>query len=227
MKVGLNPPEDIERVKAIREAIGSSPVINIDVNGAYTPKEAIYVLNRVSDCAPITVEQPVHRDNLTGMALVKRSVDLPIGACESALTHAQIMRVIQMEAADFFNYKPSRSGGLFPAKQAVRMIEAAGLFVIASEQLGFGVEVTANAHLGVSTSTLKWPEGHAAGLMGIAGKFDTIGFTGDIVDNSPLVQNGHLKAPGGPGLGVNLVEEMWRRYLTPGKEIITLGRLSE
>ena len=132
-----------------------------------------------------------------------------------------------MEAADFFNYKTSRSGGLFPAKQAVGMIEAAGLFVIASEQLGFGIEVVANAHFGISTSTLKRPEGHAAGLMGIAGKFDTVGFTGDIVDNSPLVQNGHLKAPEGPGLGVNLVEEKWRRYLTPGKEIIKLGRLSE
>ncbi len=226
MKVGLNPPEDIERVKAIRGAVGPTAVIDIDVNGAYTPKEAIYVLRRVSDCAPITVEQPVHRDNLTGMALVKRSVDLPIGACESALTLPQIMRIIQMEAADFFNYKASRSGGLFPAKQAVRMIEAAGLFVIASEQLGFGIEVAANAHFGISTPSLKWPEGHAAGLMGIAGKFDTIDFDGDIVDNSPVVRNGHLQAPGGPGLGMSLVEDKWRRYLTPGKEIIRLGRLS-
>lgn len=226
MKVGLNPPEDIERVKAIRQAIGPSAVIDIDVNGAYAPKDAIYVLRRVSDCAPILVEQPVQRDDLKGMALVKRSVDLPIGACESALTLAQVMRVIQMDAADFFNYKTSRSGGLFPAKQAVRMIEAAGLFVIASEQLGFGVEVAANAHFAVSTPTLKWPEGLAAGLMGIAGKFDTVDFDGDIVDKTPLVKNGRLHAPGGPGLGVNLVEEKWRRYLTPGKEIIKLGRIS-
>jgi L-alanine-DL-glutamate epimerase-like enolase superfamily enzyme len=226
MKVGLNPHEDIERVKTIRQAIGPSAVIDIDVNGAYTPKEAIYVLRRVSDCAPITVEQPVQRDDLKGMALVKRSVDLPIGACESALTLAQVMRVIQMDAADFFNYKTSRSGGLFPAKQAVRMIEAAGLFAIASEQLGFGVEVVANAHFAVSTPTLKWPEGHAAGLMAIAGKFDTVDFDGDIVDKTPLVKNGRLHAPGGPGLGVNLVEEKWRRYLTPGKEIIKLGRIS-
>lgn len=157
---------------------------------------------------------------------MKKSVDVPIGACESALTLAQVMRVIQMEAADFFNYKSSHSGGLFPAKQAIRMIESAGLFVIASEQLGFGIEVAANAHLGVLPPTLKWPEGHAAGLMGIAGRFDTVDFDGDIVDNSPLVRNGHLQAPGGPGLGMNLVEEKWRRYLTPGKDIIRLGRIS-
>ena len=224
MKVGLNVAMDIKRVKAIREAIGSEPVIDVDINGAYTPKEAIYMLRRVSDCAPITVEQPVNRDDLKGMALVKKSVDLPIGACESALTLAQVMRVIQMDAADFFNYKTSRSGGIFPAKQAVRMIESAGLFVIASEQLGFGIEVTANAHFAISTPTLKWPEGHAAGLMGMAGKFNTIDFDGDIVDNSPMVKNGKLQAPTGPGLGLNLVEDKWRRYLTSGKEIVRLGK---
>jgi L-alanine-DL-glutamate epimerase-like enolase superfamily enzyme len=62
--------------------------------------------------------------------------------------------------------------------------------------------------------------------MGIAGKFDTVDFEGDIVDNSQLVRNGHLQAPGGPGLGMNLVEEKWRRYLTAGKEIILLGSVS-
>jgi L-alanine-DL-glutamate epimerase-like enolase superfamily enzyme len=226
VKVGLNPLEDIERVKTIRQAIGPSPVIDVDVNGAYSPKDAIYVLRRVSDCAPILAEQPVQRDDLKGMALVKRSVDVPIGACESALTLAQVMRVIQMEAADFFNYKISRSGGFFPAKQAVRMVEAAGLFVVASEQLGFGVEVAANAHFAVSTPTLKWPGGHAAGLMGMAGKFEIVDFDGDIVDKTAVVRNGRIQAPGGPGLGVNLVEEKWRRYLTSGKEVIKLGRIS-
>lgn len=224
MKVGLNPPEDIDRVKAIRGAIGKSAVIDIDVNGAYAPKEAIYVLKRVSDCMPCIVEQPVNRDDLPGMALVKRSVDIPIGACESAVTMAQVMRVIQMEAADFFNYKLDRSGGLFPAKQAVRMIETAGLFVVSSEQLGFGIAVSAQAHFGVATPTLKWPGGYAAGLMGMAGRFDTVGWDGDITDNTPVVKNGHLRAPRGPGLGVNLVEDKWRRYLTPGKEIVKLGK---
>jgi L-alanine-DL-glutamate epimerase-like enolase superfamily enzyme len=226
MKVGLNPTEDIERVKAIRSAIGKTAVIDIDVNGAYTPKDAIYMLKRVADCMPCIVEQPVNRDDLSGMALVRKSVDIPIGACESALTLAQVMRVIQMEAADFFNYKISRSGGLFPAKQAVRMIEAAGLFVVGSEQLGFGVEVSAQAHFAVATPTLKWPAGYAAGLMGMAGRFDTIGFEGDITDNTPVVKNGHLQAPRGPGLGVNLLEDKWKRYLTPDKEIVKLGRTS-
>jgi L-alanine-DL-glutamate epimerase-like enolase superfamily enzyme len=224
MKVGLEPIVDVDRVKAIRAAIGRDAVIDIDVNGAYAPKDAIWVLQAVSDCVPILVEQPVRRDDLEGLALVRRSVNLPIGACESALTLAEVSRVIQMGAADFFNFKIDRSGGIFPGKHAVKMIEAAGLFVVASEQLGFGVEVAAQAHFGVSTQGLAWPGGYAAGLIGMAGKLDTIDFDGDIVDKTPLVKDGKLRVPEGVGLGVELVEEKWRRYLTPGKEIIKLGR---
>jgi len=225
MKVGLKPYEDIDRVKAIREAVGKEAIIDIDVNGAYSPKEAIAVLNKVADCAPILVEQPVSRDDLEGLALVKRSVNLPIGACESALTLSQILRVIRMDAADFFNYKISRSGGFFRGKQAVHMMEAAGLFAVGSEQLGFGIELAAQAHFAVSTSILKLPGGYAAGIIGMAGTFHSTGFTGDIVDETPLVQDGRLRVPERPGLGVVLVEDCWRRYITPGKEVIRIGKV--
>jgi L-alanine-DL-glutamate epimerase-like enolase superfamily enzyme len=225
MKVGLDPILDIERVRAIRKAIGPDMLIDIDVNGAYRPKDAIFVLNRVADCGNIIVEQPVNRDDLSGMALVRHNVEVPIGACEAALTQQQIMRIIKMEAADFFNYKMTRSGGIFPAKQSVRMIEAAGLFVVASEQLGTSVELSAMGHFAISTQSLSWPGGYAAGVMGMAGKFSTEDSDADIVDNPMLVKGGHLYAPSDrPGLGIELVEDKWRRYLTPGKEVVKLGK---
>ena len=228
MKVGLEPLLDIERVKAIRKAVGPDMLIDIDVNGAYSPKDAIFVLKRVQDCGNIIVEQPVNRDDLSGMQLVRRSVDVPIGACEAALTQQQIMRIIKMEAADFFNYKMTRSGGLFPAKQSIRMIEAAGLFVVASEQLGTSVELSAMGHLAFSTRSLAWPGGFAAGVMGMAGKFTTEDSDADIVDNPMLVKGGPLYAPSDrPGLGVELVEEKWRRYLTPGKEMVRIGQCGD
>lgn len=106
------------------------------------------------------------------------------------------------------------------------MIEAAGLFVVASEQLGSSVELSAMNHFAVSTQSLSWPCGFAAGVLGMAGKHTTEGTTADIVDNPQLVKDGFLYAPSDrPGLGVSLVEEKWRRYLTPGKEIVRLGNV--
>lgn len=225
MKVGLEPIKDIERVKAIRDAIGPDMLIDIDVNGAYRAKEAVYMLRRVQDCGNIIVEQPVGRDDYEGMKYVRERVDIPIGACEAALSQQQIMRLIRMDACDFFNFKPTRSGGIFPAKQVMHMAEAAGKFIVLSEQLGSSVELSAVGHLAFSTPTIMIPGGYAAGVMGMAGKFTTEGSDADIVDNPMQVKGGCLLPPtDNPGLGVDLVEEKWRRYLTEGKQIIKLGK---
>jgi hypothetical protein len=51
------------------------------------------------------------------------------------------------------------------------------------------------AHLRVSTPSLKWLGGYAARLMGMAGKFDTVDFEGDIMDKTPLVKIRKLMRP--------------------------------
>jgi L-alanine-DL-glutamate epimerase-like enolase superfamily enzyme len=226
MKVGLEPKKDIERVAAVRDAIGPQYPIDVDVNGAYLPKEAIHTLKQMEEFGPLLIEQPVNRDDLEGMALVRRSVNIPIGACESALTLPQIQRIIRMEAADFFNYKVDRSGGLFRGKQAVYMIDAAGLFAVASEQLCFGIGVAAQAHFAVSTSVWKTPLGIGAGILRIARKSSTRDMKEDIVFNTPLIENGYLHVPDGAGLGVELNDEAVNRYLSPGKEPVLLGNRS-
>jgi len=225
MKVGLNPREDIERVAAVRDALGPGEVIDVDVNGAYLPKEAIHTLQRWEEFAPVIVEQPVKRDDLEGMAFVRRNVSVAIGACESALSMSQIQRIIKMEAADFFNYKIDRSGGLFKGKKTVYMIDAAGLFTVPSEQLCFGIGVAAQAHFAVSTSSIwKTPLGVGAGILRVAKKNTTRDMKGDIVFNTPLIENGYLHVPEGAGLGVELNEDNVRRYLSPGKSPILIGK---
>jgi L-alanine-DL-glutamate epimerase-like enolase superfamily enzyme len=227
MKVGLNISDDIKMVAAIRKAIGPDLIIDVDVNGGYTPKEAISTIKRMEEFSPLLIEQPVERDNLDGMALVKRNVNVPIGSCESALTLPKILHVIKMEAADFFNYKIDRSGGFFRGKQAVHMIDAAGLFAVGSEQLGFGIEVAAQAHFAVSTSILKPPGGYGMGLLKMSQQFDTKNWDGDIVFNTPKIENGFLEVPEGPGLGVELNEKAIKKYLTPGKDRILVGRKAQ
>ena len=223
MKVGLDPMEDVDRVAAIREAVGPDIIIDVDVNGGYLVKEAIEAINKMALSSPLLIEQPVARDDLEGMALVRKSVPVPIGACEAALTLSQILRVIKFEAADFFNYKISRSGGFFRGRQAIGIIEAAGLVAVGSEPLGFGIELAAQAHFAVATSSLKLPGGYGAGILGMAGSFDTKEFDGDIVDNSPRIEAGHLMVPKGNGLGVELNGEKVTRYLTSNPKPILVG----
>ena len=74
----------------------------------------------------------VDRDDLDGMALVRRNVDVPIGACECTNTLEEVMQVIKKEAADFIHFKVSRSGGFYRGKQIVYMGKAAGLSNVVS-----------------------------------------------------------------------------------------------
>jgi L-alanine-DL-glutamate epimerase-like enolase superfamily enzyme len=227
VKVGLNPPEDVDRIAAIREAIGPDHVIDVDVNGAYLPKTAIWTLNKMEAYWPVIVEQPVDRDDYEGMAFVRRRVNVPIGACEAALTVPQVMRVIKKEAADFFNYKIDRSGGFFRAKQVVYAIDAAGMFTVPSEQLCFGIGIAAQAHFAVSTSLWKTPLGIGAGILRIAKKDSTRDMEGDIVFNTPIIENGTFTVPDGIGLCVTLNEENVIKYLKPGQDPFVIGKKAE
>jgi L-alanine-DL-glutamate epimerase-like enolase superfamily enzyme len=227
LKIGLDPRMDVKRVEAIRKAVGPDVILDVDVNGSYLVKEAIDVIKKIEEYAPLLVEQPVRREDLEGMALVRKNVSVPIGACESALTLPQIMRVIKMEAADFFNFKIDRSGGFWRGKQAVAMINAAGLFAIQAEQLGFGINLAAQAHFSVANCTLKMPAGIGAGVQMITGRMDTKNVEGDIVDKTPKIENGFIEVPEGPGLGVELVEKAVEPYLTPGRSRLVVGKIKK
>ena len=226
-KVGLDLAEDVKRVEAIRKAIGPDIPMIVDANSAYLPKEAIQMANRIEELSPILLEAPVSQKDLEGMAYVRRSVSVPIGACEAAFTLPQILRVIRTEAADWFNFKVDRSGGFFKGKQAVHMMETAGLFARQAEQPGFGIGAAAQAHFAASTSNLaKYPAGIANGILMMAGQFSTKNIETDIVINTPVVENGFLQVPETPGLGVELNEEAVRKYMTPGRSPLLMGHKS-
>ena len=209
MKIGGDEKRDVELVKAVREAAGPEIVIVVDANQAYDIKTAIRVIRQIEKYDVQRVEQPVHYRDLDGMALVRRSVEIPIGACESAITQQDIIEIIKKEAADFLNFKVMRSGGFYPSKAIVQMATAAGIFCASSTMLGMGVELATDAHFAVSTialapSSLQVPWYRDSGILKLFNAVDSTGITKDIVDGTPRIANGFLSVPTGPGLGITL-----------------------
>ena len=227
IKAGDDPDLDVERVAAVRKAVGDDIKLTIDANQAYDPKLAIRTIKRMDAYNILYVEQPVDRDDLEGMAFVRKNVDVPIGACECTNTLEEVMRVIKMEAADFLHFKVSRSGGFYRGKQIVHMGKAAGLFNVGSTQLGLGIELAANAHFAASNMVLGEPpyneHGYGAGLMSLFKAADTSEISEDIVKKTPTIKNGYLYVPQDPGLGIELNEEIVEKMMTPGKEPVSVG----
>ena len=228
VKVGMGGARDVEAVKTIRETVGPDIAITVDFNQAYDPKTAIRIIRKMERYDILIVEQPVHRRDLYGMNLVRKSVETPIGACESSISLNDFVQVIKNEAADFINFKVSRSGGFYPGKTIVNMAAACGMFVVGSTQLGSGIEHAADAHFAVSTIKVSPPpyecQGYGTGLFKQFNAVNSSGFTKDIVYNTPKMEGGFLYVPQEPGLGVELNEENARSFLTPDKEITWVSK---
>ena len=228
LKSGIDPKQDVENIRVIREAVGPDISLIVDINQAYDVKMAIKVIRQMEQYDILRVEQPVHYRDLDGMAMVRRSVEVPIGACESAMTAHDIVQIIKKEAADFLNLKVMRSGGFYPSKAIVQMATASGIFTVSSTMLGMGIEVAADAHFGASTREIGLPphifHGGPSGLLKLFNAVDSKGITKDIVDGTPTIADGFLTVPQTPGLGVELNEENLISYLTKGKKQILIGQ---
>ena len=200
-KIGGIPTQDLERLQAIREAVGPAISLRADANQGYTVKEAILLcrLAEKHDIGLELLEQPVARWDLEGLAEVRRAVDTPIEADESCCTLHDAMQIVRHHAADVLNIKPGKCGGLFRAKKIAAVAEAAGLKCVVGTAFGLGMERAAKLHLAASTVSIV----HAVEFTELNLHGNLLQAPGDTDLAFPL-DDGCLRVPEGPGLGVAL-----------------------
>ena len=131
LKVGL--PDDLERVAAVREAIGPWPALRVDANGAWTVDEAVHAIRGIEGNDLELVEQPCR--SLRELAEVRQRVSTAIAADESVSTLRELRRAAELEACDVVNVKVAGSGGFNPARELMREARAAGMDVFLSSTL--------------------------------------------------------------------------------------------
>lgn len=191
VKVGL--PEDVERVAAVREAVGPWPALRVDANRAWSVEEAVTCIRALEAHDLEFVEQPCR--SLEDLRQVRGRVSTPIAADESVGSARAVRRAVEMEACDVVNLKLASAGGFKAAREALRLARANGLGAFLS-------------------STLDGPWGIAAALqlasaedLQLACGLATLDlFDAPVARVLPAPRNGTLKVPGGPGLGVEVDE---------------------
>ena len=117
VKVGIDPTLDVARLSAIREAAGKDCRIRIDANQAWTPKQAIKLLNQMQDKGLDIelVEQPVKAHDFEGLAYVTKYANVPVLADESVFSPEDAFKILEMKAADLINIKLMKWGGIYNA----------------------------------------------------------------------------------------------------------------
>ncbi len=225
MKLGLEYLKDVKRVEAVRKAVGPDHSLLLDCNGSMQVKEAIHFGQLVEKFAPCFLEQPIRYDDLSGLAEVKRNVPIPVGACECALTIEDMMRVIKMDAADFFNFKIDRLGGIYKGKQAVGMIKAAGKWVLQSGQVSIGIASVARNHFSAATLDMfPCTSGVSSAFALYPAAEPQYAKVENVLIGGPKVERGYAEVPPGPGLGIELNEKALSRFIAPGKGPVLIGK---
>lgn len=202
MKVGVNPELDVARLSAVRNAVGKDIVIRIDANQAWTPKQAVKILNKMQELGLDIelVEQPVSAHDFAGLKYVTDRSYVPVLADEAVFSPENAMTILQMGAADLINIKLMKCGGLYPALQIASAAEVYGVPCMIGCMLEAKISVNAAVHL--------------ACARGIITKIDLDGpvlCSEDPVLGGAVFAEKDIAVSDAPGLGVRGVEE---GYLT-------------
>jgi L-alanine-DL-glutamate epimerase-like enolase superfamily enzyme len=126
MKIGRQPRDDAERVRAARGAIGADVELFVDANGAYTRKQALAQAERFAEQRVSWFEEPVSSDDLDGLALMveRAPAGMAIAAGEYAYQIYDFRRLLQSRAVDVLQADATRCGGITGFLKAGALAEA-------------------------------------------------------------------------------------------------------
>ena len=158
VKVGSDPKEDVERIRRIRESVGSDIAIRVDANQGWTLQEAVKVLSSLEPFNIELVEQPIEAEDIKGLAKLRRSSSIPIMADESVHTPSDAIRVIREEAVDLINIKLMKCGGIWEAKKIAVIAEAAGVPCMIGCMGESSIGITAGVHLAAALKNIQYAD---------------------------------------------------------------------
>jgi muconate cycloisomerase len=198
VKVGRpHPQADVDRLRAVREAIGADVWLSVDANGGYTVEQAVWVAPRLEKLNVVLFEQPTRRGDHHAMAEVRHRSGIPIMADESVFTPQDALDVIRARAADVLSLYPGKHAGIRATQHIAKLAEAAGLPCTIGSNLEREVATAAMAHVTVGTANIQCE--HFPG--------DLIGpvYYTEALTRQPLrYRADRLWVPEGPGLGIQV-----------------------
>ena len=202
IKLGKDGKTDVERVKAIRKAVGDEIPLRIDANQGWKVKEAIETLNALAVFDIQHCEEPIARWKFMKLRKVKNNSPIPIMADESCGDDHDAERLIDLNACDYFNIKLGKSGGIFKALKIVKLAEAAGIHLQVGAMIESRLAMTAFAHFALSSPLIEHFD------------FDTaLMFSEDPVTGGIIYENnGVVKVPEAIGLGA-IIDESWLKKM--------------
>ncbi len=203
LKVGSNAYLDAESVITVSERFGPQISLRADANCGYTVKEA-RTFCRIVEASGVkleVLEQPVAKLDLDGLRAVRDATDIPVEADESAFSLGMVHRLIAAGSVDLINTKCAKASGIKGVREWATVARAADIGVVIGTEWGCAGIVAAKLHLGAA----------------LANADPVVEFTEimihELLHREPVVlEDGYIRVPVLPGLGIELEEEKIERF---------------
>lgn len=212
IKLGTDPQTDVERVRAIREAVGDKIELCFDINGGYPLNVAINTLKKMAKYNPASIEDPVacrwpyDAGALDNMADIRRITGIPIEAHSHGPNCEEFaMALVNKRAADTLHLNISFVGTILECKRICAIAEAGGLTVTNQSSCAeLGPRNALLLHFITSERAFKGTNDSSTHHLEPP--------SGDIIKDEFRTIEGTLKVPEGPGLGVEIDQEKLEHY---------------
>lgn len=188
----------VERVAAVRGAVGPHVGLMIEFHGRLSAGSAIEMIRALERFHPIWCEEPVAPEQVELLAQVKRRTRAPISAGERLYTLADFNRLIRLRAADIVQMDLAHCGGILVGKKIAAMAAVEDLRVAPHVSIG-PVALAAALHFDTSTPNFMIQEAF--------GEFD-VPWRNELVGGWNPVRNGEFVLSDAPGLGLALDERV-------------------
>jgi D-arabinonate dehydratase len=201
IKIGaLSIEEDLERLKAVKNAVDNSVLIAVDANNVYTYEEALRMGKKLEELGIWFFEEPIQTDLVELSARLARELNVPIAGYETAFTRWEYLEILRKHAVDIVQVDSMWTGGISEFMKIGILAKTLGYPVIPHYSAS-GVSLIANLHVAAALGC-DWIEFHLR--------------PNDLRDKifkEPILrENDELVLPERPGLGYEINEEILEDY---------------
>jgi L-alanine-DL-glutamate epimerase-like enolase superfamily enzyme len=191
----------LEPFRKIRDAVGDRMEIMVEFHSLWNLPAARRIAEALDPFRPYWYEDPLKGDNMDALAAFARETRVPVTISETLATRWSFREAFAAGAAGIAMLDLSWCGGISEAKKIAAMAEAHQLPVAPHDCTG-PVVLTASTHLSINLPN--------AFIQETVRAFYT-GWYRELLTVLPDVADGTIAPPPGPGLGTELLPELWER----------------
>jgi galactonate dehydratase len=206
----------VERIRAVREAVGDDIQLLIEAHGRFSPDKAIEVAHEIEEYKPYFYEEPVPPDNIGALVRVARSIKIPVATGERICTHWGALEILEKSGAAILQPDIVHIGGILETKKLAIMAQT--YYIPVAPHNAYGpVQTAANLHIDASIPNFLIQEFFYN---------DLTAYNEILKEPFPYAKDGYFDLPTKPGLGVDINEKALAKrpyqYTNIGRRIFSI-----